>query len=153
MGGKVVTLSDSNGFIYDPEGLDAERLAFVKELKNVKRGRIQEYAKQFKCEYFAGKRPWGVPCQIALPCATQNEISGSEAQTLVGQRLHLRGRRRQHAIHARSCGCFPGQEDPLRPRQGRQRRRRLRQRAGNDARTACACNGPTMRWTSACMTS
>ena len=64
--------------------MDAERLAFVKELKNVKRGRIKEYAKQFKCEYFEGKRPWGVPCQIALPCATQNEISGSEAQTLVG---------------------------------------------------------------------
>ena len=84
MGGKVVTFSDFNGFVYDPQGVDAERLAFVKELKNVKRGRIQEYAKQFKCEYFEGKRPWGVPCQIALPSATQNEISGSEAQALVG---------------------------------------------------------------------
>jgi len=84
MGSKVVTLSDSNGFIHDPQGIDAERLAFVKELKKVKRGRIQEYAKQFKCEYFEGKRPWGVPCQIALPCATQNEISGSDAQALVG---------------------------------------------------------------------
>src|SRR5664280_734215 len=71
MGGKVVTFSDSNGFVYDAQGVDAERLAFVKELKNIKRGRIQEYAKQFKCEYFEGKRPWGVPCQIALPCATQ----------------------------------------------------------------------------------
>ena len=84
MGAKVVTFSDSNGFVYDPQGVDAERLAFVKELKNVKRGRIQEYAKQFKCEYFEGKRPWGVPCQIALPSATQNEVSGSEAQALVG---------------------------------------------------------------------
>jgi glutamate dehydrogenase/leucine dehydrogenase len=83
MGAKVVTLSDSNGFIYDPHGMDAERLAFVKQLKNVKRGRIQEYAKQFKCEYFEGKRPWGVPCQVALPSATQNELSGSDAQTLV----------------------------------------------------------------------
>ena len=83
MGAKVVTFSDSNGFVYDPQGVDAERLAFVKELKNVKRGRIQEYAKQFKCEYFEGKRPWGVPCQIALPSATQNEVSGSDAQTLV----------------------------------------------------------------------
>jgi len=84
MGAKVVTFSDSNGFVYDPQGVDPERLAFVKELKNVKRGRIQEYAKQFKCEYFAGKRPWGVPCQIALPSATQNEVSGSDAQALVG---------------------------------------------------------------------
>jgi glutamate dehydrogenase/leucine dehydrogenase len=84
MGAKVVTFSDSNGFVHDPQGIDAERLAFVKDLKNVKRGRIQEYAKQFKCEYFEGKRPWGVPCQIALPCATQNELSGSDAQALVG---------------------------------------------------------------------
>jgi glutamate dehydrogenase (NADP+) len=83
-GAKVVTLSDSNGFIYDPEGLDAERLAFVKELKNVERGRIKEYANRFKCDYFEGKRPWSVPCQVALPCATQNEISGSDAEALVG---------------------------------------------------------------------
>jgi glutamate dehydrogenase (NADP+) len=84
MGAKVVTFSDSNGFVHDPQGVDAERLEFVKELKNVKRGRIEEYAKQFKCQYVEGKRPWGVPCQVALPSATQNEISGSDAQTLVG---------------------------------------------------------------------
>jgi glutamate dehydrogenase/leucine dehydrogenase len=84
MGAKVVTLSDSNGFIYDKQGLDAERLAFLKELKNVRRGRIQEYAQHFGCEYFENQRPWGVPCQIALPCATQNEVSGSEAEALVG---------------------------------------------------------------------
>jgi len=84
MGAKVVTFSDSNGFVHDPQGIDAERLGFVKELKNVRRGRIQEYARQFKCEYFEGKRPWGVPCQIALPSATQNEVSGSDAQALVG---------------------------------------------------------------------
>jgi glutamate dehydrogenase/leucine dehydrogenase len=83
-GARVVTFSDSNGFVYDPQGVDAERLAFVKELKNVKRGRIQEYAKQFKCEYFEGKRPWGVPCQVGLPSATQNELSGSDAEALVG---------------------------------------------------------------------
>jgi glutamate dehydrogenase (NADP+) len=84
MGGKVVTLSDSDGFVHDPQGVDAERLAFVKELKNIKRGRIREYAKQFKCEYFQGQRPWRVPCQIALPCATQNELGGGDAQALVG---------------------------------------------------------------------
>ena len=66
MGAKVVTLSDSNGFIYDKQGLDAGRLAFLKELKNVRRGRIQEYAQQFGCEYFESQRPWGVPCQLSL---------------------------------------------------------------------------------------
>ena len=84
MGAKVVTLSDSSGFVYDKEGVTAERLAFLKELKNVRRGRIEEYARRFKCEYFEGKRPWQVPCQVALPCATQNELSGSEAQSLTG---------------------------------------------------------------------
>jgi glutamate dehydrogenase/leucine dehydrogenase len=84
MGAKVVTFSDSNGFVHDPHGVDAERLAFVKDLKNVRRGRIREYATQFKCEYFEGKRPWDVPCQVALPCATQNELSGSDAQVLLG---------------------------------------------------------------------
>jgi len=83
MGGKVVTFSDSDGFVYDPEGVTAEKLAFVKELKNVRRGRIAEYAKQFKCEYHAGQRPWGVKCDVALPCATQNELNGAEAKTLV----------------------------------------------------------------------
>jgi glutamate dehydrogenase (NADP+) len=82
MGARVVTLSDSDGFVYDRQGLDAERLAFVKELKNVKRGRIEEYARHFKCDYFRSQRPWSVDCQIALPCATQNEISGREAEAL-----------------------------------------------------------------------
>ncbi|HUI08120.1 MAG TPA: NADP-specific glutamate dehydrogenase [Verrucomicrobiae bacterium] len=83
MGAKVVTLSDSNGFVHDPNGVDAERLAYLKELKNVRRGRISEYAKKFKCRYVEGQRPWSVQCDIALPCATQNEISGDDAQQLV----------------------------------------------------------------------
>jgi glutamate dehydrogenase/leucine dehydrogenase len=83
MGGKVVTLSDSNGFVHDPAGVDAAKLAYLKDLKNVRRGRIEEYAKEFRCQYHAGQRPWGVKCDIALPCATQNEINGSEAETLV----------------------------------------------------------------------
>jgi len=82
MGGRVVTLSDSDGFVHDREGMDAEKLAFVKELKNVQRGRIEEYAKKFKVEFFKGKRPWSVECQVALPCATQNEVSGAEAEQL-----------------------------------------------------------------------
>ncbi len=85
MGARVVTFSDSNGFVHDRAGMDAEKLAFLKELKNVRRGRLEEYAKQFKCEYFAGQRPWGVACQVALPSATQNEISGSDARTLTDQ--------------------------------------------------------------------
>ncbi len=84
LGAKVVTLSDSNGFIYDPEGIDAEKLAWVMELKNVRRGRIKEYAEQFKgAQYFEGQRPWSVPCDCAFPCATQNEINGAEAATLI----------------------------------------------------------------------
>jgi len=83
LGGKCVTLSDSNGTIYDPKGIDAEKLAYVMDLKNVKRGRIQEYAAKYACEFHEGARPWGVKCDIALPCATQNEVSGADATDLV----------------------------------------------------------------------
>ncbi|MBA3563426.1 MAG: NADP-specific glutamate dehydrogenase [Gammaproteobacteria bacterium] len=83
LGAKVVTLSDSDGTIYDTAGIDAEKLEFVKQLKEVKRGRIQEYADHFHCEYLAGKRPWAVPVELAFPCATQNEIDEEDAQTLV----------------------------------------------------------------------
>ena len=83
MGAKVVTFSDSDGFVHDREGVTAEKLAYVKELKNVRRGRIAEYAKQFQCDYHSGRRPWGVPCAVALPCATQNELNVEEARTLV----------------------------------------------------------------------
>ena len=82
LGAKVVTLSDSSGYIYDANGIDAQKLAFVMELKNVKRGRIKEYADKFGCEFHAG-RPWSVNCDIALPCATQNELNEEEANTLV----------------------------------------------------------------------
>ena len=85
LGGKVVTLSDSSGFIHDPAGIDAAKLEWVKELKTVKRGRISEYADKFKgATYHAGKRPWQVPCQLAFPCATQNELSAQEAGALLG---------------------------------------------------------------------
>jgi glutamate dehydrogenase (NADP+) len=84
MGGKCVTASDSNGFIHDPSGIDEEKLEFIKELKNIRRGRIKEYADKFTgAEYYEGKRCWGVECDCAFPSATQNEISGEEAQTLV----------------------------------------------------------------------
>jgi len=84
LGARVVTLSDSSGSIHDPDGIDAEKLAWVMELKNVRRGRIREYAENFKgVEYRDGERPWGVPCDCAFPSATQNEISPEEAATLV----------------------------------------------------------------------
>ncbi len=84
LGGKVVTLSDSNGYIYDKEGIDAEKLAWIMELKNERRGRIKEYAERFKgVEYHEGERPWNVPCDCAFPCATQNEINGDEAAALI----------------------------------------------------------------------
>ncbi len=83
LGGKVVTLSDSSGFIYDPAGIDAEKLEFVMHLKNVKRGRIKEYADKYGCEYYEGKTPWGIKCDVALPSATQNELNGEDAKTLI----------------------------------------------------------------------
>ena len=84
LGAKVVTLSDSDGFIHDPEGLTEEKLDYVFELKNVRRGRISEYAQKFPgSTYYPGERPWGIPCDVALPCATQNEIDGAAAQRLV----------------------------------------------------------------------
>ncbi len=83
LGAKVVSLSDSSGTIYDPDGVDDEKLAFVLDLKNVRRGRIKEYAEKFGVEYLEGKRPWGIKCDCAFPSATQNEIDGEDAKTLL----------------------------------------------------------------------
>jgi glutamate dehydrogenase (NADP+) len=84
LGAKVVTLSDSEGYIFDAEGIDQDKLAFVMELKNVKRGRISEYVNKYpNAKFVAGKRPWGEKVDIALPCATQNELNGEEAKVLI----------------------------------------------------------------------
>ncbi len=83
LGGKVVTLSDSSGFVHDPEGIDAEKLEYIIDLKQVRRGRIKEYADEFNSATFHQGKPWSVPCDLALPCATQNEITEEEAKTLV----------------------------------------------------------------------
>ena len=83
LGAKCVTLSDSTGSIYDPEGITAEKLAYVLDLKNVKRGRIKEYADKFNCKYLEGQRPWGVKCDCAFPSATQNEVSKEDAAALL----------------------------------------------------------------------
>ena len=82
LGAKVVTMSDSSGYIYDKDGIDSEKLSFIMNLKNIKRGRIKEYADHYGCEFHEG-RPWGVSCDIALPCATQNELNKLEASQLV----------------------------------------------------------------------
>lgn len=83
LGGKVVTLSDSGGSVYDPDGIDREKLNFVMELKNIHRGRIREYAEKYGVTFMEKKRPWSVKCDIALPCATENEINAQEAKMLV----------------------------------------------------------------------
>ncbi len=84
LGAKVVTLSDSNGYVYDPDGIDEEKLDYVMKLKNVYRGRIKEYADKYAgAKYYPGERPWSVKCDIAMPCATQNELNGEEAAALI----------------------------------------------------------------------
>ena len=87
LGATVVTASDSSGFIHDPHGIDAERLAWLKDLKEARRGRVREYAEHFGCAYHEGARPWGIPCQLALPCATQNELDGGDARALLDNGL------------------------------------------------------------------
>lgn len=103
LGAKVVTLSDSNGFIYDPDGIDAEKLAYVMELKNVRRGRIAEYAEKYPtATYTPDAKPWAVACDCAFPCATQNELDGDAAATLVknGCRLVAEGANMPSTIEA-----------------------------------------------------
>ena len=89
LGAKVVTCSDSAGYVYLPEGFDREKLEALLELKNVKRGRVEEFAKQFGLQYFSGKRPWEVKADIALPCATQNELEISDAKALIANGVKL----------------------------------------------------------------
>ena len=83
LGARVVSLSDSSGYIYDKDGIDEKKLAFIMDLKNNRRERIKEYAKEYNCEFYEGKKPWEVKCDIALPCATQNELDGFDAQQLL----------------------------------------------------------------------
>ena len=83
VGAKVLTLSDSEGFIYDPEGIDLEKLKYIMELKNNRRGRIKEYADKYNCQFFAGSKPWGIKCDVAFPNATQNEVDEHDAKLLV----------------------------------------------------------------------
>jgi glutamate dehydrogenase/leucine dehydrogenase len=93
LGGRAISMSDSGGTIVDPAGIDEEKLAFIKELKEVRRGRIREYAEAYDVEYLDGQRPWSVPCDAAFPCATQNELEEADAEILLknGCRLVAEG--------------------------------------------------------------
>jgi Glutamate dehydrogenase/leucine dehydrogenase len=147
LGAKVVTFSDSNGFIHDPEGMDEEKINFVMELKNFRRGRIKEYVEKYpQATYYPDERPWRIPCDIALPCATQNEIEKADAENLV------------------KGGCFCVAEAPTclprrkpsassratvssTPRVSLQRRRRRYLRPRDCPRTPCVRSGPPRKWT------
>ena len=84
LGGKVLTMSDSDGFVYDPDGIDREKLDYIMELKNLYRGRMREYVEEYPtAQYFEGQKPWGIKADIALPSATQNELNGEHARTLL----------------------------------------------------------------------
>ena len=132
LGGKCVSLSDSTGTIYDPAGINDEKLAYVLELKNVRRGRIKEYAAKYKgTEYFEGKRPWGIKCDCAFPSATQNEISEEDAKTLVANGCKLVSEGAEYAHRSGGCGSVPECQNSLRSRQGCQCRRGSRIRPGN----------------------
>ncbi len=85
VGAKVVAMSDSSGFIHDPDGMTESKLHYMIDLKINQRGRIEDYAKEFKCDYFAGKKLWGIQCDLAFPCATQNEIDEKDAKLLIKQ--------------------------------------------------------------------
>ena len=101
LGAKVVTLSDSSGYIHDPEGIDAAKLDYVMELKNIFRGRIKEYADRYpSATYYPGQRPWGVKCDIAMPCATQNELDGEDAKQLIANGVKV-------VAEVSNMGCRP----------------------------------------------
>ena len=121
LGARVVTLSDSGGFIHDPDGIDPEKLAFVKELKEVQRGRIAEYAERFGCAYHAGATPWHLPCDVALPCATQNELDADAAAALIktgsrrlprGPTCRARSRPPRHFWRPVCCSVRPRRRTP-----------------------------------------
>ena len=101
LGAKVVTLSDSSGYIHDPEGIDEAKLEYVMELKNIFRGRIKEYADRYpSAKYYPGERPWGVKCDIAMPCATQNELDGEDARKLLANGVKV-------VAEVSNMGCRP----------------------------------------------
>ena len=118
LGAKVLTLSDSSGFIHDPDGIDPEKLEFVKELKDVRRGRISEYADKFSSATFhADKRPWAVDCDVAFPCATQNEVNLDDAKNLTKNNVLVVCEGANMPTETRSDQPFNGKRSSVRSRQ------------------------------------
>ncbi len=125
LGAKVITMSDSDGTIVDTDGINNDKLAWVMELKNVRRGRIREYADHFKgAKYLAGKRPWSVPCDLAFPSATQNEIDEDDARQLVKNGCYCVSEGANMPSRPEAVDVFLERQDPVRTGQGRQCRRR-----------------------------
>ncbi len=132
LGGKVITMSDSSGFIYDPSGIDGEKLAWIMDLKNIRRGRIHEYAEHFGVEYFEGERPWKVKCDAAFPSATENEIDEKDAKTLIGNKCQVVSEGANMPSTPGSYRSLSGKPDPVWSGQGSQCRRCCRFRTGDD---------------------
>ena len=136
LGATVVTASDSGGFIHDPHGIDAERLAWLKDLKEARRGRVREYAQHFGCAYHEGARPWRVPCQLALPCATQNELDGDDARTLLDNGLVALAEGANMPCTLDAVHALLGRRILFGPGEGGQRGGRRRLRAGAEPERA-----------------
>ncbi len=150
LGAKVVTLSDSSGYIYDPDGLDADKLTYVKRLKNIRRGRIKDYAEKYPSAVYTEAditsldyNPlWGRRAVCAFPCATQNEINRKGRLQSDQQQCQAGVRRGQHALYARGGRHFPGaQMCSFAPGKGSQRRRGGGFRPGDWCKTVCASTG------------
>jgi glutamate dehydrogenase (NADP+) len=151
LGAKVVSCSDSDGSIYDPNGITGEA-AFIMELKNVKRGRIEEYAKKFKgSTYKKGARVWDVvaKCDVALPCATQNELDGKNAKDLVKKGVKYVAEGANMPSTPEAITVFEARGSGLRTRQGQQRRWCGHQRSGDEPEQPAPQLDPPRRWTSA----
>ena len=115
LGARVVTMSDSSGFVHDPAGIDAEKLAWIHDLKQNRRGRISEYADEFNCTFVAGARPWSAPCELAFPCATQNELNEDDARDLVANGIMAIAEGANMPSTPRAVGVFTDAGIPLVP--------------------------------------
>ena len=146
LGGKVLTLSDSEGFIHDPDGITQDKIDWVKVLKTKRRGRIVEYVKEFKGATFTGggATPWGVKCDVALPCATQNELNGADAETLVKNGCIAVSEGANMPTDLDGIARLQEGPHPLRAGQGRQCRRRCGVRPGDEPRIRAAAPGRKM---------
>ena len=143
LGGKAVTLSDSSGFIYDADGIDHEKIAWVKDLKNVRRGRIAEYADQFNAEYYPDQRPWAVEgAECAFPCATQNELSGEDAKQLLANGVYVIAEGANMPCEPEAVAQFVEQKILFGPG--------WLPVASRWLKTRCSATGPGMRSTSGC---